>query len=147
VSEFESSTTIRRSVEDVWAFISDPGNAPKWDPGVLDVRVTSAGPVRVGTTLQSVHKGGTMDITVIEYEPKVRFTLKFTRGPLEGSWVRYAMEPVEGNTKLTRTLNLRSSGSRVPRQSLAAPAETPSQEAAELTNIKRLLEAPIAVDR
>jgi uncharacterized protein YndB with AHSA1/START domain len=144
---FESSTTIRRSVEEVWAFISDPRNTSKWDPGVLDVRVTSAGPVGVGTTLQSVHKGGAMDIAVIEYEPKERFVLKFTRGPLEGSWVRYAMEPVDGNTKLTRTLNLRSSGSRAPRQPLVAHEETPLQEAAELTNIKRILEAPTAVDR
>jgi uncharacterized protein YndB with AHSA1/START domain len=47
----EASAIIDRPIADVWKFMTDISNTPKWDPGVLEVRLTSASPPRLGTTL------------------------------------------------------------------------------------------------
>ena len=50
----ESSILIRRSPEEVWAFLGNLKNVPKWDQGVGDVRQTSQGAPGVGTEFQTL---------------------------------------------------------------------------------------------
>ncbi|HYB03039.1 MAG TPA: SRPBCC family protein [Nitrososphaerales archaeon] len=101
----EASIVVNRPAEDVWKFMIDLVNTPKWDPGVLEVKQTSAGPIGVGTTLQSRHpKNRVLNARALEYEPNRKFTLEFTSGPIKGTRVSYVLENIEGkNTKLTRT--------------------------------------------
>lgn len=51
----EASVTINRSAEDVWKFITDVSNGPKWDEGLTEWRQTFAGPLGVGTTFRAIH--------------------------------------------------------------------------------------------
>jgi hypothetical protein len=44
----------RRSPHDVFAFVSDLENAPKWNYALVETRKTSEGPVRVGTTYRQI---------------------------------------------------------------------------------------------
>jgi hypothetical protein len=48
------STIIDCPVEEVWRFMSDPSNTPKWYQGTLEVRQTSEGSIAVGTTFEAV---------------------------------------------------------------------------------------------
>ena len=48
------SIIIDCPVEEVWRFVSDPGNDPKWYQGSMEVRQISEGPTAVGTTLEAV---------------------------------------------------------------------------------------------
>jgi uncharacterized protein YndB with AHSA1/START domain len=49
--EFSNTITIERSRHDVFEFLSDLENIPKWNFAIVETRKTSDGPVRVGTTI------------------------------------------------------------------------------------------------
>jgi uncharacterized protein YndB with AHSA1/START domain len=50
MATLEISTVINRPLEEVFAFLSNPENGPKWSSGSSDVTMTSAGPLGVGAT-------------------------------------------------------------------------------------------------
>jgi uncharacterized membrane protein len=69
VLEFENTIRIDRPVEEVFAFLSDFENIPKWNYYVLEVRQLSEGLIGVGTTYHQVRKSDQQDLRVIEFEP------------------------------------------------------------------------------
>ena len=54
MNEFEVVTVIGRPVEEVFAVVQDVTKAPLWNPGLLEVRRTSEGPLGVGATMTYV---------------------------------------------------------------------------------------------
>ena len=46
----ETSIVINRPVKEVFAFLSNFENWPKWSPGLLENKKTSDGPISRGTT-------------------------------------------------------------------------------------------------
>lgn len=76
---------IDRPVEEVWKFITDVSNAPKWDEDVTEWKQTSAGPLGVGTTFDAIHRRLTYSERVTEYEPNKRLSLLITSGPAKGT--------------------------------------------------------------
>jgi uncharacterized membrane protein len=69
VLEFENTIRIDRPVDEVFAFLSDFENVPKWNYYVLEVRQLSDNPVGVGTTYHQVRKTDEQDFRIIEFEP------------------------------------------------------------------------------
>jgi hypothetical protein len=51
MNEFEVVTMIGRPVEEVFAVVQDVTRTPLWNPGLLEVRRTSDGPLGVGATM------------------------------------------------------------------------------------------------
>jgi hypothetical protein len=51
MNEFEVVTVIERPVEEVFAVVQDVTKTPLWEPGLLEVRLTSEGPLGVGATM------------------------------------------------------------------------------------------------
>jgi hypothetical protein len=49
MTTIETSTFIRRSVADVFAFVGDQHNAVRWQKGLVEVRRATDGPIGVGT--------------------------------------------------------------------------------------------------
>ncbi len=47
---FENTVTIQRPAEDVFAFLADFENIPRWNYAIAATKKTSPGPVGVGTT-------------------------------------------------------------------------------------------------
>ena len=82
----EASIVIERPVEQVFPAFADTKNQPKWDPGLLEVRLMPDGPVSVGTRIIEVRKimGRTSENTgeVIEFEPNARITRKSVDTPM-----------------------------------------------------------------
>ena len=54
MAKLEFSTVINRPVDEVFAVLSNPENTPKWESGSHEVKLTSDGPIGVGTTYRSV---------------------------------------------------------------------------------------------
>jgi polyketide cyclase/dehydrase/lipid transport protein len=54
VATFENTVLIARPIEDVFAFLSDLENIPKWNYAIVETRKISEGPVGVGTTYHQV---------------------------------------------------------------------------------------------
>jgi uncharacterized membrane protein len=104
--KLEISTVINRPVEEVFAFVSNPENFPKWISSSSEVRITSEGPIGVGTTFRPVvtflgrRMEGESEVT--EYEPNRRYVEKTISGPfpVENSMT---FERIEGGTRVSLT--------------------------------------------
>jgi hypothetical protein len=62
MASFENTVTIRRPVEDVFAFLADFENVPKWNYAIVETRKVSPGPVGVSgrhTSRPVRNRGGT----------------------------------------------------------------------------------------
>ena len=106
MATLELSIVINRPVEEVFAFVGNPENIPKWSSLSREVKITSAGPIGVGTTYRSVvaflgrRIEGETEIT--EYEPNRSFAEKSKSGPfpIEN---RTTFERVDGGTRVNFT--------------------------------------------
>jgi uncharacterized membrane protein len=74
--EFENTIHIDRPVDEVFAFLSDFENIPKWNYYVLEVRQLSESPRGTGTTYHQVRKTDQQDFRIIEFEPDHTVTVK-----------------------------------------------------------------------
>lgn len=138
---FSNTITIERSPHDVFEFISDLENVPKWNYAIAETRKVSEGPVGVGTTyrqVRSLPSRSEETLRVIEFEPDRRFAVRGGLGPFEGT-LAYGFEEVGGITRLTNEADLQTQGI----MKLAAPiasGRVRSAVAANLETLKQLLE-------
>ncbi len=109
----ENSGIINRPVEEVFAFVGDQTNARLWQSGVVEVRRTTDGPLRVGTTHTIVRNfmGRRMEATneYVAYEPNKRITFKGTSGPVRFEF-SYLFESTAEGTKLTGDMQMQPTG-------------------------------------
>jgi len=138
------STIINRPVPEVFAFVGDQTNAPRWQRGLETVRRIGGGPIEVGTRHEFVRKligrrmSGQNEYTV--YEPDRIVAFKATSGgwPLEAA---YEIAPAgEQATQLSSRIALQPSGAFRVLQPLFAAA-LKRDVRANLATLKDLLEA------
>jgi uncharacterized membrane protein len=81
----ESSITINHPIEEVFTFVADFSKATQYQPGIIEARVTSSGPVGVGTTYKWVQNfvGQKMDTNgeITVWDPPNRYEWKSIGGP------------------------------------------------------------------
>ena len=103
MARLESSVTINRPVEEVFAFLSNYENDPKWSSATIEGTKTSEGPIGVGTTWRSVSKvfgrRSESELEYIEYELNRKITIRQTSGPYPHTF-HVTLELVEGGTKI-----------------------------------------------
>jgi uncharacterized protein YndB with AHSA1/START domain len=99
----QRSITIRRPIEDVFAFVTDGANATRWRSGVLDVSHVS-GSGNGAVWRQGVKGPGgrriAADYEVTTWEPPTRMAFRAIAGPIRPTG-EYRLEPADGATKLT----------------------------------------------
>ena len=105
---FSQSLTIRRSPEDVFAFVTDPSALARWQ-WVKSVEQLTPGPVGPGTRFREVHellgRRRTQITEVGAFEPGRRFEVRVVEGPpVDGRW---DFEAVGDGTRLTFTPEVR----------------------------------------
>jgi carbon monoxide dehydrogenase subunit G len=77
--EFSGSAVIDRPIEQVFAFLADGTNDPKFSPRVQEIRQTTEGPPTVGTVYESKVKDAGMttsrrfELTAVEAPAKIRW--------------------------------------------------------------------------
>ncbi|HEX6475395.1 MAG TPA: SRPBCC family protein [Candidatus Limnocylindria bacterium] len=75
----EASISIAASPDEVFTFVADVANLPRWQPGILSATRTSPDPVGVGSTARVVRdlagQSMTVDLTVTDFEPGRRLAL------------------------------------------------------------------------
>jgi hypothetical protein len=85
VIRFESSVTIERAIEDVFAFVSDPLRFPDWNSAVQSVRKIAGQEAQVGSTYSMerelpsgrVHN----ELEIFAREGSTEFGIRTTSGP------------------------------------------------------------------
>jgi len=143
MAEIEVSTVINRPIEEVFAFAANIENNPQWQSSVSEARITSEGPIGVGTTYRYVAQllGRQMD-TVGEYtayEPNRKYSFKSTSGPfpIEGG---LTCEAAEGGTKVALAVEADIGGFFKIAEPLVVRMIRRQMEA-DMGNLKDLLEA------
>lgn len=75
----EAGITIAAPPEEVFAFVADLANLPRWQTGIVSARRTSPDPVGVGSTARVVRdmagQSLTVDLTITQFEPGRRLAL------------------------------------------------------------------------
>jgi carbon monoxide dehydrogenase subunit G len=141
MASFENTVIIQRPVEDVFAFLADFENVPKWNYAIVETRKVSPGPVGVGTTYRqtrSVPSRSEESFTVTVLEPARRLEVQGQIGPFKAR-ISYLLEPAGSGTRLRNAVDLGSSGLL----SLVGPlvtARVKKAVAANLHTLKQLLD-------
>ena len=143
----ESSAVIARPIQEVWAFVSDPRNEPKWHTAILEIRPEadpSSGPPsswELGSTwLVTVQFMGRREyvVEITGLEPYRRLEITTKTGPMRPI-VTYLFEPANGGTRFTRHLDLPVQGSfRIMQPLMRRNAK--KRNADFVQNLKDLLE-------
>lgn len=104
---FSATTTIDKPIDEVFAFLADGTNDPKFSPRVQEIRKTTEGPIGVGTVYESAVKDAGMkssrqfELTEFEQPTKIRWTER-SKNVITVPAGGYDLEPAgEGATKMT----------------------------------------------
>lgn len=140
---FELSTLVDRPMEDVFAFLSNPLNLPKWQSMIASIEQVTPGAVGVGSkyNVHAALMGRSIDgvMELIACEPPTKFGFTNKAGPMEVT-VNVTLKPVGTGAKIT----LNAQGNPAGMFKLAeAPLthQIKSQMEANLAKLKSLLEA------
>lgn len=98
---FETTTRIARPIEEVFAYVSDPLNFPRWNSAVQAVRKTSAGEASIASTYKMERDLPTgravNDLEIIAREQPREFAIRTTSGPTPLHY-RYRFSADSGET-------------------------------------------------
>jgi carbon monoxide dehydrogenase subunit G len=141
-TSFENVVEIRRPREEVFAFLADFENVPRWNPAIEVTRKISPGAVGVGTAYRQVRISPRKideEFEVAVFDPPRRLMLDGEIGPFRAE-IGYAFESVAEGTRLTNSVELqpRSIISRVMVPLAASQIE--ASVASNLSLLKGILE-------
>jgi len=134
--------------EEIWRFMFDLKNVPRWDPGVVEARLTNEPPLeRVGATIQTLGQGGKDrgTVRVADFEMYRRLVLAFVesqdeKGRVKDAKLTYIFEPVDNKTILTRVVEAEPVGVwKLLRPLISRAVEKDGRQ--EAANIKSLFPA------
>jgi Polyketide cyclase / dehydrase and lipid transport len=135
---------VDRSAADVFAFVSDQLNAPRWQSGLHEVRRTTDGPIGVGSEHVFVPRFAGRRIEsrnrFVEFEPGRYVAFEIPDGAMTGR-ASYLVEPIDaGRCHVTSAMRFRFTGwVRIAEPLLARVVRRDSQRDEQA--LKRLLEA------
>lgn len=138
---FRNTVMIRRSPREVFEFLADFENVPRWNDAIVETHKTSKGPVQVGTTYRQVRSLPTKSeetFEVVVFEPGLRLAIRGGLGPFEGE-LTYELEPAEGGTRVINEADLQARGA-VKLLAPIAAGRIRDAVATNLRKLKRLLE-------
>src|SRR5260370_32812304 len=133
---FVQTQVIERPVSEVFAFISDPENLPRWNYYVIGCRKLDTSPARVGSIYGLVRKSDTRIFSVTELKPDRRLVLRF-RAPTPPLEIRFTVESTGSGTRLTDEWGLRGIAGFVAGFAAAPTSRAVGQN---LGKLKELLE-------
>ena len=139
----EHTVTIARPIDEVYAFVADGTNNPRWRSGVIEISRTSEQD-GLGATYRQVltGPGGRRidgDYRVTAYDPPRRLGFEVTAGPARPKGTFELSEPQPGRTTVRFRLELQPTGL----MRLASPmiGRTMRSEVASLVRMKSVLES------
>jgi uncharacterized membrane protein len=140
---FEHNVFINRPTQEVFDYITQPSNAPKWQGTAQSAEWTSNGPVGVGSTWRAENKfmgrkvEATLEIT--SWDPPNEHSFKSVGGsvPFE---TRTKLEAKEDGTQLTMIGQAELGGFFKLAEGMVGK-QMDKQMETDLANLKRMLEA------
>jgi hypothetical protein len=148
VTNIEYCVIINQPIEEVWSFMADFRNVPKWDEGVCEILEISPGPTGLGTKV--VDRGYGLGYSnwhesfrVIEFNVNHTMVLSWN-GSYGEAHVRYNFDRAQEGTKLTAITGGRYN---LPYKLLAPFLGRYAKKKfqGDLDNIKKILENPVSL--
>jgi uncharacterized protein YndB with AHSA1/START domain len=139
----QSAVVVDRPVEDVFAFVSDCTNEPRWHTDVIEAAPTSPGPLQVGSTERWVlrfmgRRENRMRVT--ELVPNRSLALQGEHDLMgTRAALRYDFEPTAAGTRFSRRIQIDLIGAARLMQPLMRAMAT-RRNARFVRNLKRVLE-------
>lgn len=136
--DVSTQTVIARPIEDVWAYATDPSNAPEWYSNIAVAEPLTNGSIGVGSKARFSARflGRTLNYTyaVLAYEPMKTFTMATAEGPFPMT-TTYEFEVIDPNrTRMT----LRNHGEPTGFGAIAAPIMTAAMRRANRADLSRI---------
>jgi carbon monoxide dehydrogenase subunit G len=107
---YQTSVEIERPIEDVWAFMLDPFNMPRWNLSWLGIRQTSPAPLGLGSTLQARMAIFGFEVPasgeIVEWDPPRAVSLSVRIGRIGSGFVHARLEATGAGTRLVRGADL-----------------------------------------
>jgi carbon monoxide dehydrogenase subunit G len=107
------SLLISRPIDEVFAFIADARNRPRWDDSVDTEELTSPEPIGVGstvrTTLRSMGREYVYTWEIVEHQAPSRQTIESTSGPFPTT-LGYRLTDRDSGTEVEFSLTGRPTG-------------------------------------
>ena len=145
MTKVETSIVIQRPIEEVFAFLSNRENNPKWVSELTEVSKTSDEAVGVGTRWREIRKFLNhrleYEYEYVEYEPNRKITTRSKSGPFPLEF-QSRFENVEGGTRIQSTIQGEPGGFFKLAEPLLMSIVKRQLETA-LANLKDLMEAQV----
>jgi uncharacterized membrane protein len=142
MSIIEESIEIKHPVDKVFAYTTDAGSWPKWQP-FPEAEKTSQGPMNVGATTRGKIRmmGLTMGWTAIvtEYEQNKKFGKNIISGPITNEQ-HNTYNPIKDGTRFAILYNMKVGGLMKPLSPMIIRSMRKATKKA-LGNLKGILEA------
>jgi uncharacterized protein YndB with AHSA1/START domain len=142
MAAFENTVTIIRPVEEVFAYLADAENIPRWNYAIEQTQKISPGPVGAGTVYRqtrTIPGRSQEDFEIVVFQPPGQLALDGTFGPFRAR-TRYLLEPLADGTRLTNRWDLEPTSAPLR---LLGPLAIPRVKAAvadNLSTLKQILE-------
>lgn len=140
--DFKKSVQINRSPDEVFEFMSDPSNDPKWRDSAVSSEWISEGPTQVGSRFKSVDRILGREIEAIsevtKWNPPHRYGQKSAEGPVPFE-LDITLEPDDGGTRVTLVGQAEMGGFFKIAEGLAG-RQLEKQIEKDLAGLKRALE-------
>jgi uncharacterized membrane protein len=141
--KFEKSVLIDRPQQEVFDFVMNLENDPKWQASIVSVKRTSDGPIGAGSTFRYETKflgrKSETEIQLTGYNPPSGASVKAINGPVPFENT-YKFESNGNGTKMTFSGQAEIGGFFKMAEGLAAK-QMEKQMEADATALKKLLEA------
>jgi carbon monoxide dehydrogenase subunit G len=140
---FETSVPIERPVDEVFDYVSDPGNFPNWNSAVQSVRQTSPGSDGVGATylMERELPGGQAEneLETVQINRPTLFVIRTTSGPTPFLY-RYVLQDKGAGTLLELAAEVELEGIAGALGPLASRAVKRGVDS-NFADLKRILES------
>ena len=139
---FQNTVTIARPADEVFAFLADLRNIPKWNYAIERTVQTSPGPARAGASYRqtrTIPRRSEENLQITAFEPPSRLTVNGQLGPFRAT-TSYLLQPAAGGTRLTNDVELKPISALLrPVGPLVVP-RIKQAVAGNLSTLKQLLE-------
>ena len=143
MAHIEGDIVIKRPVDEVFDFVADERNEPRYNPRMLRAEKVSDGPIGVGTQFRAetaTRRGSaemTIEITRYERPRRLESSTRLSNMDIEGA---LTFDPVPEGTRIQWVWDVRPRGAlRLMGPIISRMGER--QERTIWTNLKRVLEA------
>ena len=104
-----STIVVTRPGDDVWSFLVDLRNAPKWDRSIARATLASNGPLETGAIVETTSPGGKRpSFRIVAFERPRRLVFRLMRSPLfRSADLAFSLDDANAGTRITHEIHVR----------------------------------------